>query len=143
MALTKEARRERIKKRIRKVVTGDAQNPRALIPGRARPSYPPQRASLCPATSSPPCPIRNPCPCRSGEDSSHKSALPFSHRIGISRHYHPPCPTPRHRRRPRLVQLLYPLPTGNLPRPVGSPPQLPNPGARAYRHGNCKCLPFG
>ena len=31
MALTKEARRERIKKRIRKVVTGDAQNPRLSV----------------------------------------------------------------------------------------------------------------
>ena len=31
MALTKEARRERIKKRIRKVVTGDTQNPRLSV----------------------------------------------------------------------------------------------------------------
>jgi large subunit ribosomal protein L18 len=31
MALTKEARRERIKKRIRKVVTGDTQSPRLSV----------------------------------------------------------------------------------------------------------------
>ena len=66
---------------------------------------------------------------------------PFRSLIGLSRHHHPTRPPSRHHRGPWLVHFLYPLPTRNLSRPLGSSSKLSNDDPGADWNGNCQRIP--